>query len=414
MSIPDQADLIEQHPELRLRFYKTYEAIEAQGSRLVDRPGAYEWWQFEAFDETGNGITVALYNGDPFHPTYRRAVRRNLSGQPVDAAHLRATTFPAARVSIFQEKNLVARGHWATGPRSLRVGGRGRSWSAQIGPVNLETNSQANGWRLRIQPTPTQRLGIKGYTQPNRNAGNTIQNVDLQITPTFQTTTIQRAAMPDSPDGSTHDWLIVCPAATVTGNIELTNPAPTKNSSSSPASPIHIELNDETLGSLNHFWGTGLLGNGLRRWYRGSLITPQGAIFTELPVIRKYIQLAGTLMHFAPASDAPALLRCDHQHSTGFQRSSWLLAHPLAMEWRNQIANVEIAFPIAQLHDAQPFRGLTLCSTQFEAGVIPDELILGPRTATFEILQPARADWRCWQRYLTAHTPKPDSVHQFS
>lgn len=400
MNTLDQDDLIEQHPELRLQFFDPSQAVQAQGSRLIDQPGAYEWWQFEAFDADGSGICVSLYNGDPFHPRYRRAVRRKWSQHPVEPADLRATTFPAARVSIFEKKVLIARGHWSPAPRSFVVAGAGTAWSAQVGPVTLSTSPDGKGWHLQIKETTTQRLGFKGFIQPARAGGRKILQVDLQLVPAFATTTLQRAAMPDSPDGSTHDWLLVCPAGSVTGEIAVEN-ATDRTAALRSTETTHLTLGPAAFGSLQQFWGTGLLGNGIRRWYRGSLITDHGAIFVELPVIQKYIQLAGTLMHFAPDGKQPTLLRCDHQRAAGFQRSAWLLAHPLSMDWCNEAEHVEIGFPIETLHDAQPFRGVSLCETQFESGEIPDELIVGPGLGIFEILQPARADWRLWEKYLT-------------
>lgn len=381
-------DLMERHTELRLRFFSTEEAVAAQRSRLPVGPGCYEWWQFEVFDEDGSGICVGIYNGDPFHPLYRRTIRRHLEEQTTEARMLQPSSFPAVRVSVFEKRNLIARAHRIFHARGMEVSGEGATWSVQTEGVSLSADGRG-GWILAIAESGTQRLGFMGFVRPDRRGGRSLK-VSLRMEPMFRTVTVGRASMPDSPNGSTHDWLVVCPAGKVTGTIEV--------GGGEDAGKRKMELR-EARGTLNQFWGTGLIGHRMRRWYRGTFLWDRGAVVTELPVIQKYIQLAGTLMYFSPGA-VPRIVRCAHQRSTTFQRSSWLLAHPLSMKWGSTGEGVGITFPVKGLNDAQPFRGMALCETEFSMEAEGEDFSSGACLGMIEILQPGRADWWLWRRYL--------------
>lgn len=387
----DENDLIEQHPELRLRFFSTDDAFAQLGSQLGNQPGAYEWWQLEAFDQEGTGLHLGLYNGDPFHPVYRQAVRRYLAGKTTEPAHLRPSTFPAVRLSVFEKKELVARAHWTTKPYSFAVNAKGADWSVQVGPVLLRASRTISGWSVVIQETATQKTGWRAALGMNREPGRTI-SASIDITHAFKTISMRRAAMPDAPNGATHEWTLLAPAAQCSGVIDL-----------GPANHDHgckqLTLNG-AFGSFHHFHGSGLIGNGMRRWYRGSMVWKDGAVLCELPIIRKYIQLAGTLSYFTPGKP-PVILRCDHQRTTTFQRSAWLLAHPLEVHWRQLEFPAELSLPVKRLQDALPFRGISLCDTQFAIGRVPDDLVVGPGLGIFELLQPSRTDWRLYADYLS-------------
>jgi len=387
----DENDLIEQHPELRLRFFPTNDAFSHLKSRLLSQPGAYEWWQLEAFDNEGTGLHLCLYNGDPFHPVYRQAVRRNLDGKPTEPAHLHPSTFPAVRLSVFERKELVARAYWTAEPNSFTVKDKGDDWSVQVGPVLLQSSRECSGWSVVIEETATQKTGWRAALGMNREPGRTVR-ATIDIIHAFNTTSMSRAAMPDAPNGATHEWTLLAPAARCSGVINL-------GGVDHDHGHKQLTLNG-AFGSLHHFHGSGLIGNGMRRWYRGSMVWKDGAVLCELPIIRKYIQLAGTLSYFTPGQP-PVILRCDHQRTTTFQRSAWLLAHPLEVHWRQSEFPAELTLPVKRLQDALPFRGISLCDTQFAIGRVPDDLVVGPGLGIFELLQPSRADWRLYADYLS-------------
>ena len=384
-------DLSERHSELRLRFFSTEEVGAAQRSRLSVGPGCYEWWQFEAFDEEGTGICVGIYNGDPFHPLYRRAIRRHLGGQATEARMLQPSSFPSVRISVFVRKNLIARAHRMYAARGMEVSGEGSKWSVRAEGVILAADDDG-GWELEIEESGIERLGFMGFVRPDRRGGGSLLRVSLRMESMFRTVTVGRASMPDSPNGSTHDWLVVCPAGRVMGSIEVVG--------GEGEAKRKLELRG-AWGTLNHFWGTGLIGDRMRRWYRGTFLWDDGAVIAELPVIQKYIQLAGTLMYFSPGV-VPRIYRCDHQRASAFQRSSWLLAHPLSMKWESAREGVAIIFPVKRLDDAQPFRGMALCETEFSMESETEDFSSGAGLGMIEILQPGRTDWWLWRRYLSS------------
>ena len=394
----DAAELLERHPELRPRLIPTRSIHEHNRSRRIDAPGAYEWWEIQAFDEAGNGLICALHHGNGFDPAYRHAVRRLREGRVVESSRVKQTGYPAVRVAVFQGGRLAARAYAAYAPGTFVEASRQEPWSIAIEGTELRAvhhlledgrSAGADGWSLSVDVPATTR-GWKGVLRPGTEPGGRIR-AQLRVKPTFHTTTIARSSLPDSPSGAAHDWLIACPSSKVDGGIFWTR-------AGQPASEVRLA---GALGAVEHFWGEGPVGEGTRRRYGARLSWPEGAAFGELIVVRKYIQIAGTLTHFVPGG-APRLARCDRAPRVDFQRSAWLLGYPLELTWSSRAHGLNLTQRVERLNDASPFDATCLASAVFEAwrpSVGEDARRLTNRLSVVRIWQPARADSRLWSRW---------------
>lgn len=386
-------ELVEQYPELRPVVIPTENIHEYNQAQFPAGLGAYEWWQIDAVDSQGNGLSVSIFNGNPFDYTYHYAIKRDRAGLPVVNLRLHPSAYPAVRVAIFKNSRLLSRSftRWPAG--SFSQTHNQNQWSISVGNTRLE--SAGNGWKLQSTTQPA-RYGFTSLLNPGSLINAKIQ-LEIDIQPQFNCLTLQRAAMPDSPSGTTHEWLIACPSAIITGIYTFENRADIRSDN------IKIKL-ENAKGSVNHFWGTGMLGEGLRRWYRSSITWHDGAAIAELPVIRKYIQLAGTLTWYRPDS-LPIIMRCAKPHKTDYQRAAWLMAYPLEMSWHDPGTPSFVHHKIKNLNDTSPSTARAFTQATFEIGQRPDEIAFGPDMGIFEILQPARLNWRLWRPWIKMQNP---------
>ncbi len=386
----DAEELLERHVELRPTLLPTDRVAPLMRSHLAPRAGAYEWWEVEARDTTGQALTLQFVNGNPFDPQYRKQAMRQLAGQTVDVMDIRGSSYPAFRCTILQDRQVKAKCDMRCPPRSFDEKFYRDDWSISYRGTDIKWSACADreqGWDICFRNCPTRPRGMKAFYRPQPEDGCHMQG-SLHITPAFSTTTLLRSSMPDSPDGATHEWLIALPAARISGSITITR----------PEGETTIEIENWS-GAVHHFWGSGIIGRGMRRWYRSSLTWGDGALHCELPILRKYIQLAGTSMLFRPDA-LPRIVRVDHQRTTAFQRSAWLLAHPLQADWTSEYENIALRQSVERLHDACPFAGTALTDATLTIGASPDEEIIGPAVGSFSMLQPARADWLLWKHCI--------------
>jgi hypothetical protein len=372
-------------------------------SRLINRPGAYEWWEICAFNSAGTGIVVKFFRADPFATAYRLALQIHMTGRAVDPAQIQPMSFPAISVAMFHERKLLARTHVAGLPGAFHTDDHSSAaWKIAFSS-GASLSRDADGWTLRLDRFAATRRRDRISIRPGRNEFDCEIHGQIHLNPAFQAITLQRAAMPDGPDGSTHEWLCTCPSAITSGCIQITSIRPPSRRQTEPS--VEFDLDGSTAG-FDHFWGTGLIGHGMRRWYRAAMRWNQGAVLAELPVIRKYIQLAGTMMRFAPNA-LPELTRCDHQRTKVFQRSAWLLAHPMELQWAREEEHQSMTHEIKSLHDALPYRGFAFTDAKYTTGRPPDHTIVGPMIGTFEMIQPARADWWLWRKLVRRDAGRP-------
>lgn len=389
-SMTEAIDILERHPELRPRLIETKQIHAENRARRPTGRGAYEWWQIEAFDPEGSGVIVTLNHGDPFSRRYRRAIRRDRNGRLVDPAALRPETYPAVRIALFHKHRLLARGYESLPARSFRESAADEPWSIRMGETAFAEDGE--GWTLRTSVIP-QRIGLAGVLRPGAFLDSSISG-SIEIEPRFHTTTLERSSLPDAPSGTSHSWLPACPSGRVRGQFKV----------EIPGRPVFAVDLSNAEGSVEHFWGTGPIGEGVRRWYRARLSWDEGAAIAELTIIRKYIQLAGTLMYFQPDKPAPSIVRCERPPTTVFQRSKWLLAFPTELTWHDPQHEMQLTHRISGLTDASPSRASCLSEATLQIGQAPDETIIGPHPGVFEIMQPQRTDWSLWHCWLHEST----------
>lgn len=388
--MPEITELAEQHPELRLRPADT-RAIHAHNrAAWTEELGAYEWWELSALDAGGSGLLCSIHFGDAFSPTYRRQVRQIRAGRFIEAALGRKTAAAALRTAVFSRGRLAARSDLAIDPRSFIESGTAAPWSIDFAGGRLAAHDQ--GWRLTLD-APCTTTGWRHIVQPGAAAGRTL-SVRLTLAPRFHTPTYSRQFLPDSPAGAQHDWLPACPSGSASGTITWTDPSGGRRT---------LVLDDAD-GSLDHFRGSGPIGEGLRRFLTARVAWPGGAAIGDLIIIRKYIQLAPTLMIFADGQ-APRIIRGDRTPRAEFQRSAWLLGYPMMLTWASERQGVSITHAISRLADASPCRiaAVSRSSVRVEGGA--REVRLEDQPGLVQMFQPPRIDafpWRWWCRPLPA------------
>jgi len=410
------SDLIEQHPELRPELISTRSIHEHNRSHLTSTPGSYEWWQLDAFNANGDGLSLVIFNGNPFDFDYTTAVRRRRAGRHLSVQLLRPTTYPAIRIGIFKAGRIVAGSYVRFPAGAFRETDPDQPWSIEVGGSHLgrrggcRLSESGDGWKLSASVPAGRVFRPIGRFNPRHfslKKPRVTIHVEADIQPAFECQTLKRLSMPDSPAGDTHEWLIACPTARVDGRITL-EPDMVSNDHNSKTKPDNesneVLMLDRSLGGLDHFWGTGPVGGGIRRWHRARLPCTDGAVLTELTIIRKYIQLAGTLMWFRPG-DEPVILRCERPQGTTYHRAAWLLAYPTTLQWQEKTTPAQIEHEIKQTGQIEPYRVMAVTSAMFEAGVPPEEVTCTSERAVFEMIQPARLHWPLWRLWV-----RPESL----
>lgn len=382
--MPETAELVEQHPELRIRPVPPGDVHAHNGVTWTDELGAYEWWEVSALDASRSGLVCSLHLGNAFDPAYRRQVRQLRAGRFVDASLGRKGSTAAIRLAVFRGGRLVARSDVRFDPLEFREQPDPRAWAIEFAGNRL--GREGDGWRLTLD-LPQTPFGWRSVLRPGSTGSGRIR-VDLDIQPRFQTSTFFREFLPDSPSGATHDWLPACPGASVRGRAECSREGEASDT---------VDLADAD-GSLDHFRGTGPIGEGIRRYYIGRVNWPGGAAIGELIIIRKYIQLAPSLMIFS-ADESPRLIRGDRTPRADFQRSAWLLGYPMSLAWLNQREAVSVEHAVDKLADASPCRtaAVSRCSIRVESAV--REVRFEDRPGLVQLIQPPRIGafpWRMW------------------
>ena len=380
----ETAELAQQHPELRLCSIATQDVHAHNDLTWTDEPGAYEWWEISALDLTGSGFLCSMHVGHAFSPAYRRHVRQLRAGRFIDPANGRKGASIAIRFAVFERGRLATRAVVSIDPRRFSKTPPAAGWALHFGPSGLWADGA--GWRLHLD-LPRTPTGWRCLARPRALAPGRI-TADLANQPRFHTQTFFRQFLPDSPSGASHEWLPACPCAAVNGRVEWSDAGDSSKG---------LELIDAD-GSLDHFRGAGPIGEGSRRIYIARVGWPGGAAIGELIIIRKYIQLAPTLMIFTQG-EPPRIIRGDRTPRADFQRSAWLLGYPMSLGWASQRDGVAVEHAIDRLADASPCRtaAISRCSVRFEGAA--HEVKFEDRRGLVQLIQPPRIDalpWRWW------------------
>ncbi|MCL4197111.1 MAG: hypothetical protein KJZ69_06425 [Phycisphaerales bacterium] len=395
--MPEITELAEQHPELRLRPADTRAIHVHNRAAWTEELGAYEWWELSALDANGSGLVCSIHFGDAFSPAYRRNVRQIRAGRFIDAALGRKTAAVSLRVAVLALGRLAARSDLALDPRSFVEPDADAPWSIAFEGGRLAAHGE--GWRL-VLDAPCTTTGWRHVLQPRLAAGRRL-SVQLTLAPRFHTPCYLRQFLPDSPAGALHDWLPACPCGSASGTIAW----------SDAVGQRRTLVLDDADGGMDHFRGSGPIGEGLRRFFTARVCWPGGAAIGELIIIRKYIQLAPSLMIFAQG-EPPRIIRGDRTPRAEFQRSAWLLGYPMTLTWASERDGVAVTHAISRLADASPCRIAAVSRASVRVESASREVRLDDQPGLVQMIQPPRIDAFPWQRWCRPVPAPPGSTRR--
>jgi carotenoid 1,2-hydratase len=221
-------------------------------------PGAYEWWYFDAVNAAGTGVTVALFEGLPFHPTYLKNVNRyqlRPMSNPFDAVprQVQSSAYLGAYIAVFEHGKRVAQGLNVYAPEADEDHPEDLT-EIRVGPNRITIRQDGTlGLTARVYP-----YRVKNW-RPRLVKSQTI-NVSLNIAPTFAGGVQHvRPFRAPGPDGATHVWALSAPHATVTGTVQHLD-----HSEGVALADLHLNC----VGYHDHLYGQGGLGHGMKkiRW----------------------------------------------------------------------------------------------------------------------------------------------------
>ena len=224
-------------------------------------PGAYEWWSFDAINESGTGVAVSLFEGLPFHPGYLASVNRYVHrpmGSPFDVVpkDAQSATYLAAYVAVFEQGKRVAQG-LNLYPSDADDDSPDDMTEIRVGPNRITLRQDGSlGLVARVYP-----YGLRRW-QPKLVRSQTL-TVSLNFAPTMPGVQHVRPFRGPGLDGATHVWALSCPHAHVTGTVQHLNV-----SEGVSLSDMHIDCT----GYHDHVYGQGGLGQGIRKLQWGYLL----------------------------------------------------------------------------------------------------------------------------------------------
>src|SRR5688572_15377252 len=99
--------------------YNTLPGVHLDAWHSVRSPGGYEWWYFDAEDDSADVQVVAiLFDGFVFHSGYLRACHRYLRN-PTRHAPPIASQYPCAYMAVYEKGRLLAQFMTQYPPASL-------------------------------------------------------------------------------------------------------------------------------------------------------------------------------------------------------------------------------------------------------------------------------------------------------
>lgn len=234
----------------------------------LSTPGAYECWSFDSIDARGNGVSISLFDGLPFHPGYLSAYHRYQwkSQSPNPADHVTPRGYPAAFMAVYQSNRIVAR------------------FLNQYPAGAFEQNSDATEIRVgpnRFTLRSDGSLGItaKGYPfdflrgQP-RQRRDQILSATLTFTPTFPGVQHTRPFRPVGPYNTTHNFILAAPHCRVSGRVQHLDVAEVSDSSRLAALDFPIDA----MGYHDHHFGASPVSHDCPNIIWGQALTEDAAL----------------------------------------------------------------------------------------------------------------------------------------
>lgn len=244
-----------------LSLYVPRPNLAADAWHRVTAPGGYEWWYFDAEDETGDLQIVAIFlEGFIFHPGYLRAFNKYVNA-PTKRQPPLPGQFPCAYFVVYEKGRVLSQFMSQYRPAEFRASEE--KAEVRIGPNHLNGDGRG-GYRLRLRGVPWQ-LTWRG---PRRQEAHQL-SADLTFRPRFQHPPDERIFLSRQLSGADHHWVIANPLCNVEGTIQIFNGGGANRSRT-------IAMRGR--GYHDHNYGTGPIGPGLRQWIWGRILTDQAAL----------------------------------------------------------------------------------------------------------------------------------------
>ena len=213
----------------------------AHGDWLRQRPGAYEWWYFDAVsDDAAWSLACIWFLGNPFSPYYRLSAL----GQSADPYTHNALFF-----ALYRQGQLSAY-HFTCFPRPAICADEARPARLRFGPNTLQ--HEHDTYHLHLS---------------DENANRRTLQADLRFAaPPGPFTEKWRGVSEAAIEREAHFWLPAAPACAVTADIHL------RELHNSGTERIRFAGQ----GYHDHNWGTLPFAADIRDWYWARAALPEG------------------------------------------------------------------------------------------------------------------------------------------
>lgn len=321
----------------------------AHGDWLREKPGAYEWWYFDALADDGEwALTCIWFLGNPFSPYYRLSAL----GRPADPFSHNALLF-----ALYRHGRLYAY-HFTRFSRDFVCADESRPAMLRFGPNTL---SSATG-RFRLQLA-------------DENANRRSLTADITFAAPFPSA-LPSPVLGDGGSQAEHFWLPAAPACRVRGRIEL-------REAHNPGEEV-ISFNGD--GYHDHNWGTLPFASNIRDWYWARAGFGDGRAIILYHVVSRHTRRP--VSHLLQFRDG-RLVRHDEQAQVTVSRAR-INAFGLAYATHLQACSGELTadFRLERRLDSAPFYVRCLCgATILEAGEVTNGAGVG------EYFRPRMLSW---------------------
>lgn len=221
------------------------DVVVADAWHRVTAPGGYEWWHFDAQDQSGSVLVVADFHaGFVFHPQYlkrfelyRRKPTRHAPPSPMD--------YCCVQLSVYQNGE--------------RLGGFTRKYDPR------QFSASTSQLRLSIGPNRLSSgdSGVQMHLGDLRGL-----SAHLLFRPSLVHPPAEKIFLSRHPSYTDHQfWVIANPLCEVKGDIHL---------------PGGRAIAINGIGYHDHLYGTGPLGSGLRRWMCGRVLQENRSVAFQI------------------------------------------------------------------------------------------------------------------------------------
>ncbi len=349
------------------------------GWRQQTTAGAYECWHFEAFDASGGGVAVDIFDGMYFHPQYLRQSAvgyrspRKRSGSAWQEAS--PALYPGAAISFFQGYRPVARAINLYPPGAAR--GEPGSAEFSVGPNHI-TLRQDGSFGLVALGYPM----VAALAGPHYRTDQCLL-VELTFQPTFTGVQHVQPLRPASPQGGHPTWVISAPHCQVSGRIQHLD---------SLRETVLLDMPLRCTGGHDHFYGKSPLTLEAGALSRGRAVGADWALTWHHAEGRRSAAASGSIGIFGPGAerifvDQP---RWFIRHS---RRGDYWMRYPALLKLQGADAagrEAELLVRREGVLESSPWSVLSRCSIELRCGRGAPRWAAG---ATMETLDLRRLAW---------------------